>query len=168
MCRRRSVAQTAVSVTRRAARRPRKEWSMNRLSRIATTVAVAAAGMALSAGTSMAEGPSYQGGNCPAGMTCTHWCPGDPAIPGSQVLSWDWNVCHDWYWTSEGIIDVTTNTIYPWSGVPHPAALPPPLAPAPPPPPPHPFCTPRGALIIIPPICDEIGVDLPPGSVSGG
>jgi hypothetical protein len=24
--------------------------------------------------------------------------------------------------------------------------------------PPHPFCTPRGGLIIIPPICDEIGV----------
>jgi len=40
----------------------------------------------------------------------------------------------------------------------------------PPPPPPQlppgtPFCSPRGAPIIIPPICDEIGVDLPPGSV---
>jgi hypothetical protein len=84
------------------------------------------------------------------------------------VLSWDWNVCHDWYWNSEGIVDVSTNMIYPWSGTPHEIGPPPPLAPAPPPPPPaapHPFCTPRGALIIIPPICDEIGVDLPPGSV---
>jgi hypothetical protein len=84
------------------------------------------------------------------------------------VLSWDWNVCHDWYWNSEGIVDVSTNMIYPWSGTPHQIGPPPPLAPPPPPPPPaapHPFCTPRGALIIIPPICDEIGVDIPPGSV---
>ena len=27
------------------------------------------------------------------------------------------------------------------------------------------LCSPRGALIIIPPICDEIGVDWPPGSL---
>ena len=140
--------------------------------RFATTVAMsgasAAAALSLGAGTASAEGPSYQGGNCPPGLTCTHWCPGDPAIPGSQVLSWDWNVCHDWYWNSEGIVDVSTNMIYPWSGAPHQIGPPPPLAPPPPPPPPaapHPFCTPRGALIIIPPICDEIGVDIPPGSV---
>ena len=41
---------------------------------------------------------------------------------------------------------------------------------APPPaqlPPGTPFGSPRGSLIIIPPICDEIGVDLLPGSVSG-
>ena len=93
--------------------------------RFATTVAVsgivATAGLSLGAGTASAEGPSYQGGNCPPGMTCTHWCPGDPVPPGSQVVSWDWNVCHDWYWNSEGIVDVTTNTMYPWSGTPHPA-----------------------------------------------
>ena len=29
----------------------------------------------------------------------------------------------------------------------------------------HPFCSPAGVLIIIPPICDEIGVDWPPGSL---
>ncbi|MFY9920435.1 MAG: hypothetical protein WAL26_18880 [Mycobacterium sp.] len=84
------------------------------------------------------------------------------------MLSWDWNICHDWYWNSEGIVDVSTSTIYPWSGTPHQVAPPPPVAPAPPPeplPPGTPFCSPRGALIIIPPICDEIGVDLPPGSV---
>lgn len=132
---------------------------------------VVAGGLGLSGlglATAVAQGPSYQGGNCPPGMTCTHWCPGAPNPPGSQVLSWDWNVCHDWYWDSYGITDVTTNTMYPWSGAPRPAAAPPPLAPAPPPPPPaapHPFCSPRGALIIIPPICDEIGVDLPAGSL---
>jgi len=73
-------------------------------------------------GTAHAEtGPSYQGGNCPQGLTCTHWCPGDPVPPGSQVVSWDWNVCHDWYWNSYGIVDVTTNMMYPWRGAPHPA-----------------------------------------------
>ena len=137
---------------------------MSRISRFATTVVVSGAlglaGLAMSAGTATAQGPSYQGGNCPIGVTCTHWCPGDPAIPGSQVLSWDPSVCHDWYWNSEGIVDVTTSIIYPWSGAPHPTEPPPPLvAPPPPPPPPgpRPFCSPRGSLIIIPPICDEIG-----------
>jgi hypothetical protein len=146
---------------------------MNRLTRFATTVgasvAVAVAGLAAGAGAATAQGPSYQGGNCPPGMTCTHWCPGSPVPPGSQVLSWDWNVCHDWYWNSHGIIDVTTNMMYPWSGSPRPAGPPPP-PPGPPSPPLQkppgtPFCSPRGALIIIPPICDEIGVDWPPGSL---
>jgi hypothetical protein len=137
---------------------------MNRVSRFAMTL-LAAGGVGLAGLASPAAdaeiGPSYQGGNCPPGLTCTHWCPGDPVPPGSQVVSWDWNVCHDWYWNSEGIVDVTTNMMYPWSGVPHPAAPPPVFAPAPPPPPPppgpRPFCSPRGSLIIIPPICDEIG-----------
>ncbi|MDT5324828.1 MAG: hypothetical protein QOF25_1980, partial [Mycobacterium sp.] len=70
-------------------------------------------------------GPSYGGGNCPPGMgTCTTWCPGDPLIPGNQVITWDWNICHDWYWNSEGTVDIATNTIYPWHGVPHEAAPP--------------------------------------------
>lgn len=146
---------------------------MSRVSRFAATAVMAAAvatgGLTLGAGSAAAEGPSYQGGNCPAGMTCTHSCPGDPAIPGSQVLTWDANVCHDWYWNSEGIVDVGTSTIYPWSGVPHQVAPPaPPMGPAPAPlspPPGMPFCSPRGSLIIIPPICDEIGYDWPPGSL---
>jgi hypothetical protein len=33
------------------------------------------------------------------------------------------------------------------------------------PPPGMPFCSPRGSLIIIPPICDEIGYDWPPSSL---
>ena len=145
---------------------------MNRLGNLAMVLAVAgtvaAGGSAVGVGTASADGPSYNGGNCPGGMTCTHWCPGDPLPPGSQVLGWDWNVCHDWYWNSEGIADVTTNVMYPWSGPPHPAApLPPVVAPPPPPPPaPHPFCSPRGVLFPIPPICDEIGIDDPPGSVA--
>ncbi len=35
---------------------------------------------------------------------------------------------------------------------------PPPPPPPPSPEPPHPFCTPRGGLFIVGPICDEIGV----------
>ena len=86
---------------------------MNGLSRFATAVvvsgAVGLAALGLAGGTAQAGpawGPSYQGGNCPGGLTCTHWCPGDPLIPGSQVITWDWNICHDWYWNSEGMVDV--------------------------------------------------------------
>jgi hypothetical protein len=88
--------------------------------------ATLAAGILTGAGAAAAQqGPSYQGGNCPGGATCTHWCPGDPLIPGSQVVSWDWNVCHDWFWNSGGIVDVTTSTYYPWSGGgPHQITLP--------------------------------------------
>jgi hypothetical protein len=107
---------------------------MNRFTRFSALVAMAggvALGLlALASGTAQADpdwGPSYEGGNCPAGVTCTHWCPGDPAIPGSQVISWDWNICHDWYWNSEGVVDVATYTIYPWHGVPHQTAPPPPI-----------------------------------------
>jgi hypothetical protein len=80
---------------------------MNLIARMATTVIVSGgvglAGLTLAAGTAQADpawGPSYAGGNCPAGVgSCTHWCPGDPAIPGSEfgMLSWDPDICHDWY-----------------------------------------------------------------------
>lgn len=112
---------------------------MNRIARMAA-MAVLSGGLGLAAlggaaGTAYADGPSYQGGNCPGGLTCTHWCPGDPLIPGAEfgVITWDWNICHDWYWTSEGTVDIATNTVYPWRGTPHQAA---PVPPAPPPPPP--------------------------------
>jgi hypothetical protein len=29
------------------------------------------------------------------------------------VITWDWNICHDWHWNSEGVVDVASNTIYP-------------------------------------------------------
>ena len=103
---------------------------MNRITRLATTVVLSGGlglvGLGLGSVPAQAGpvfGPSYEGGNCPGGITCTHWCPGDPLIPGSQVITWDWNVCHDWYWNSEGIVDVGTNIIYPWHGVPHDAGL---------------------------------------------
>jgi len=104
------------------------------------TVAVAAAALGTPAASADPFwGPSYQGGNCPDGLTCTHWCPGDPPIPGSQVVTWDWNVCHDWYWNSEGVVDVTTNTIYLWSGQSREATPPPQVGPPPPAPPPEPL-----------------------------
>ncbi|EUA52167.1 hypothetical protein I553_10437 [Mycobacterium xenopi 4042] len=53
--------------------------------------------------------------------------PRRPTDTGSQVITWDWNICHDWYWTSEGVVDIDANTIYPWHGSPHQA--PPPLRP---------------------------------------
>ena len=56
----------------------------------------------------------------------------------------------------------------PTGAVPPPVAPPPPVGPAPAPlapPPGMPFCSPRGSLFIIPPICDEIGYDWPPGSL---
>ncbi|MGA8332135.1 MAG: hypothetical protein WB777_23025 [Mycobacterium sp.] len=51
----------------------------------------------------------------------------------------------------------TANDSFVLADVPAPVYDPPP-PPPPSPQPPHPFCTPRGGLIIIPPICDEIGV----------
>src|SRR5262249_43378973 len=80
---------------------------MNRLSRFVSAVVVSGAVGLVAAQTAHADpafGPSYSGGNCPGGLTCTHWCPGDPLIPGSQVITWDWNSCHDWYWNSEGVV----------------------------------------------------------------
>jgi hypothetical protein len=117
---------------------------MNRVSRFATAVEVSGglslAGLGLATGTAQADpawGPSYSAGNCPAAIgTCTHWCPGDPLIPGSQVITWDWNICHDWYWNSEGVVDINANMIYPWHGVPHEAPPPPPPLPPYTPPPP--------------------------------
>lgn len=127
---------------------------MNRTTRFATTMLVSGglglAGLGLTSGIAQADGPSYSGGNCPAGIgSCTHWCPGDPLIPGSQVITWDWNVCHDWYWTSEGVVDIDANTIYPWHGVPHeaPPPPPPPTGPPPPPAPRPPYCPPWNVII---------------------
>lgn len=110
------------------------------MTRIWQFAAVMASGLSLAGlsldGDTAHAGPSYQGGDCPSGVTCTRWCPGDPPLPGSSVVKWDWNICHSWYWNSEGVVDVAANVIYPWHGVPHeapPAPLLPPAAPAPPP-----------------------------------
>jgi hypothetical protein len=88
------------------------------------------------------------------------WCPGQGLpFPGIQ---WDMGVCHTWYEVPFGQGNVRMNDVHgnPVSSFVS-ADIPAPVfnaPPSPPPPPPHPFCTPRGNLIIIPPICDEIGV----------
>ncbi|GFG55796.1 hypothetical protein [Mycolicibacterium agri] len=118
---------------------------MNRIARWTVTAVVTGgvglAGVGLTSATAAADpawGPSYSGGNCPPGVgSCTRWCPGDPPIPGSEfgILTWDQNICHDWYWNSEGIVDIAANTVYPWHGAPHEAGPPPPPPQGPPPPP---------------------------------
>lgn len=90
------------------------------------------------------------------------WCPGQ-ALPFPEIR-WDMNVCHTWYYMRPGTGNVR---MVDWRGNPGEsfisADIPAPMLTPPPPPPPlppgTPFCSPRGALIIIPPICDEIGVD---------
>lgn len=88
------------------------------------------------------------------------WCPGQ-ALPfrGTQ---WDMGVCHTWYEVPFGqgnvrMVNLQGNPVSSFvsADISAPVFTPPP---SPPPPPPHPFRTPRGNLIIIPPICDEIGV----------
>jgi hypothetical protein len=87
------------------------------------------------------------------------WCPGQGLpFPGIQ---WDMGVCHTWYMVPVGSGNVRMATpagkavnSFVSADIPPPMLTPPPPQP---PPPPHPFCTPRGGLIIIPPICDEIG-----------
>jgi hypothetical protein len=87
------------------------------------------------------------------------WCPGQ-GLP-FRGIEWDMGVCHTWYIVPVGQGNVrfagSTNGSFVAADVPTPVFTPPP-PPPPSPQPPHPFCTPRGGLIIIPPICDEIGV----------
>jgi hypothetical protein len=120
------------------------------------TALLVSGGLGWAAGLAEA-GPSYSGGNCPGGNSCTTWCPGDPPIPGSEfgVISWDWNICHDWYWNSEGVVDIATNVVYPWHGRPHDnGPVPAPLPPAPPlPPQPLPADCPPWSPILAPSRC---------------
>ncbi len=135
---------------------------MNRFSRFAGTVAsaVTLAGLALGA-----AGPAQADTFAADPHT---WCPGE-ALPFSNI-QWDMSMCHTWYTVPFGqgnvrMVDLKGNPLDSFIS----ADIAPPVFEKPPPPPPlppgPPFCTPRGSLIIIPPICDEIGVDLPHGSV---
>lgn len=129
-------------------------------SRLATAVAVsgglALAGLGL--GSAAAQTPEVG----------HDWCPGQ-ALPFSNI-QWDMNVCHTWYTVPFGqgnvrMVDLQGNPLDSFILADAPAPV---FAPPPPPaplPPGTPFCSPRGSLFIIGPICDEIGVDLPPGSV---
>lgn len=118
-----------------------------------------AAAVGTAAGTAHANPVPAQG---------TSWCPGE-ALPFGNI-QWDMSVCHTWYIVPPGqgnvlMVDLNGNPLSSFisADIPAPMLTPPPPRPLPPG---TPFCSPRGSLIIIPPICDEIGVDLPPGSVS--
>ncbi len=138
---------------------------MRRISWFATTAAVsggiALAAVGLGAGAAEAD---------PNAATAHSWCPGQ-ALPFNNI-QWDMGACHTWYIVPFGqgnvrMVDLQGNPLDSFIAADIPAPI---FAPPPPPeplPPGTPFCSPRGALIIIPPICDEIGVDLPKGSVSG-
>ena len=134
---------------------------MTRISRYAALALAAGAAVAgIGAGIGQAQPFTPQG---------TRWCP-DEALPFSNI-QWDMSVCHTWYIVPFGqgnvqMVDLKGNPLesFIYAGDTPPVLTP--VAPAPSGPPPGtPFCSPRGALIIIPPICDEIGVDWPPGSL---
>jgi hypothetical protein len=119
------------------------------------TTALLAGGIAvagLACGTAQAE---------PFAAQPHSWCPGQ-GLPFGNI-QWNMGVCHTWYEVPFGqgnvrMVDVHGQPLESFisADIPAPMLTPPP--PPPPPKPPHPFCTPRGALFIIPPICDEIGV----------
>jgi hypothetical protein len=109
---------------------------------------VAVSGVGLTTGTAQAD---------PFAAQPHTWCPGQ-GLP-FRGIEWDMGVCHTWYVVPVGQGNVrfagSTDGSFVSADIPAPIFTPPP---PPPPAPPHPFCTPRGGLIIIPPICDEIGV----------
>ncbi|MGK2867097.1 MAG: hypothetical protein ACSLFA_10745 [Mycobacterium sp.] len=135
---------------------------MSAIERVARAAAVAAAvgvaGLGIGAGIAQA-GPNT--------APVTQWCPGQ-ALP-FQEIRWDMSVCHAYFTVPFGQGNVSM--VYP-DGTAADSFIsadiqPPELTPSAPRPlpPGTPFCSPRGALIIIGPICDEIGVDMPPGSL---
>src|ERR1700730_14497607 len=106
----------------------------------------------------LAAGPAQADPGDPFSAQPHGWCPGQGLpFPGIQ---WDMGVCHTWYMVpvGQGNVRMATPAGNPVNSFIS-ADIPPPIfppGPPPPPPPPHPFCPPRGGLIIIPPICDEI------------
>jgi hypothetical protein len=49
---------------------------------------------------------------------CYTWCPGDPLPNSDQPISWDMNVCHDWYYGGAAFKQVI-------EGIPAPVPIPP-------------------------------------------
>ena len=131
-----------------------------RLAATAVAAGAAAAGLALGGAAAHAQ---------PFSPPANSWCPGQ-ALP-FPMIRWDMNACHTWYTVPSGqgnvkMVALNGDPLDSWIFADGPAPV---FAPPPPPsgpPPGTPFCSPRGALIIIPPICDEIGVDWPPGSLN--
>ena len=58
--------------------------------------------------------PAAGAAPCPAGKSCTTWCPGDPN-PAGRPVPWDTGVCHDYYWDSYGVHDIGTGAFYKWN-----------------------------------------------------
>src|SRR5262249_39063518 len=139
--------------------------TMKRVGRFATTLAISGALAASGLGLGVA---AAQPNTSPYQAVGTQWCPGQ-ALPFSEIR-WDMSVGHTWYIVGMGtgnvkMVDLQEQPFDSWISADIPAPVfdpPPPPAPLPPG---TPFCSPRGSLFIIGPICDEIGVDLPPGSV---
>jgi hypothetical protein len=99
-----------------------------------TSGAIAAAGLALGAGSAAAEDPTGT------------WCPGQPLPLGDAAFGWDMNVCHD-YWfvnSGEGNVPINASGIqlasYIWADSPPPGWVPLPPPPPPPPPAPGSYC----------------------------
>ncbi|WP_101947802.1 hypothetical protein [Mycobacterium sp. 3519A] len=127
------------------------------MNRITLPAAVLAAGAALVFGAGAAQADTFS-------AQPHSWCPGE-ALPFNNI-QWDMKMCHTWYTVPFGqgnvrMVDLQGNPLDSFIS----ADIPAPEFPMPPPlptkPPGTPFCSPRGALIIIPPICDEIGVQWP-------
>jgi len=70
------------------------------------------------AGVELGE-PSAQAAPCPRLQACTTWCPGDP-YPAGRPIPWDGGVCHDWYWDSYGVHDISNGQFYSWRTLPWP------------------------------------------------
>jgi len=64
-----------------------------------------------------------------AGAAQAQWCPGDPPNWAPRFATWDWSVCHNYHYVSDGVVDDDTGILYPYSGDPRPWVQPP-LAPA--------------------------------------
>ncbi|WP_077088870.1 hypothetical protein [Mycobacterium rhizamassiliense] len=79
---------------------------------IAVLAVVAYFGM----GVAQADPYGHVGGNCPSGRTCGQWCPGE-RIP-DNFITWDMNVCHEYYYDYRGVVDTGTGAVYAWPGGP--------------------------------------------------
>jgi len=46
------------------------------------------------------------------------WCPGDPPNWAPHIATWDfdWSVCHNFHYASDGVVDDDTGTLYPYDG----------------------------------------------------
>ena len=104
---------------------------------------VAAAGVALPAGTA---------GAVPPGGPYT-WCPGDPPVATGNIrvnpVIWDETICHEYWFVYHGQGNVAQNI---WDG-PNPPGEPPTQGFVPPPPLPPGLCWPVGSFIPVPIAC---------------